>query len=206
MQLEGRFHHSSRCSPCKLLSSPLLANPPTLPHYSCALRACGHVITSVLTARPQFLDPLVLSLFLSPAERRREEVFSCSCEAALPAWLPGSQLPTTPQEPYYLRWVVKGLLLVFTMATRALQLPTMFVSPVREQKQQWWLSPGWQTCHTKSHSSYSCLRIYYVLTTWHIFPFNLCNSRTKSVLLPTAFLQLKKLPEFLQLLRGKARE
>lgn len=73
------------------------------------------VITSVLIARLQFLDPLVLSLFLPPpTKRRREEVFFYSYEAAHPAWLPGSPLLTAgPQEPYSVCWVVKGLLPVF---------------------------------------------------------------------------------------------
>lgn len=68
-----------------------------------SLWTCDYLCADCQAAVPW--SPCSQPLPFPPAERRREEVFSCSCEAALPAWLPESHLLTAgPQEPYSLCW------------------------------------------------------------------------------------------------------
>lgn len=188
----GRFRHSSLCSPVSCLLPPP-AQPARTSHsarYSVLSEPWPHDYLCADCQAAEFLEPLILSLFFPRGEEGEEVLFFLQLERCPPRL--GCHVPWVSATTAGLHWPPEPC------SCQQCLLATLGQQEQCRGGGRRRTSPDWQISHI---NSYLCLIIYYVLLIWHIFPFNLCNDRTKSVLPPSAFLQLRKLPKFFAAIR-----
>lgn len=180
---------------CQLPSSP--SCPTRLDKSFCPIIPCSrspwpHDYLCADCQAAEFLDPLILSLFFTRWEEGEEVLFFLQLERCPPR--------LGCHEPW-----VSSTTAGLQLAPRALQLPAMFVSHIGAARA---VCVGGDLLLTGKYShinSYPCLIIYYVLFIWHIFPFNLCNDRTKSVLLPSEFFTVEEAAQVLAAIRWQSK-